>query len=202
MGTPDPARYLANLNNYRIQLQNDHVMSNYNQMLREKSDIDRIALQIRETQVRLNKMYNKMDFPDNEYIRTIKSMEAPGRLLSVVPTTDKNIYQMIINGQCLTNYGRNKDAILQPCNSGMQTSDSQKFYTTRILNPAHAASEMPGGILTDNTKIIYPYNIFRSNVSDKCVSIDGAGAVYLQNCSPNNIQQQWKISPNENICLQ
>jgi len=51
-----------------------------------------------------------------------------------------------------------------------------------------------------NSKNVYPFNIFRSKVNDKCLNITNDG-LSVDKCDLNSINQQWSISPNENICL-
>jgi hypothetical protein len=51
-----------------------------------------------------------------------------------------------------------------------------------------------------SSKNVYPFNIFRSKVNDKCLSINNDGLI-VEKCNLNNLNQQWSISPNENICL-
>jgi hypothetical protein len=118
-------------------------------------------------------------------------------MLSLVPLGDDE-YQIIINGDCLTVYGKDK-VLLKPCNTGLNISDSQRFATDRIQNPQHA-KYIYGKEPSAYKPIAYPYNIFRSKVTGKCLIFDNNNVI-LGECTPSNIKQQWKISPNENICL-
>ena len=52
-------------------------------------------------------------------------------------------------------------------------------------------------ISTDN---VYPYNIFKSLINDKCLTISNDGMT-VKYCNLNNIKQQWEISPDENLCV-
>jgi hypothetical protein len=89
---------------------------------------------------------------------------------------------------------------MQDCQTGLYTTDSQKFYTNRIYSDADAAKIM--GVSSDriNSKNVYPFNIFRSSANDKCLTIDNDGIGVAQ-CNLNNLNQQWSISPDENICV-
>jgi hypothetical protein len=51
-----------------------------------------------------------------------------------------------------------------------------------------------------NSKNIYPFNIFRSSINDKCLTINDEG-ISVESCNLNNLNQQWSISPDENICV-
>ena len=51
-----------------------------------------------------------------------------------------------------------------------------------------------------NSKNVYPFNIFRSKINDKCISINNDG-LGIEDCNLNSINQQWSISPDENICV-
>jgi hypothetical protein len=89
---------------------------------------------------------------------------------------------------------------LQDCQKGLYTTDSQKFYTNRIYSPQDAANIMHVSTESINSKNIYPFNIFRSNVNDKCLTIDNDG-ISVAPCNLNNLNQHWNISPDENICV-
>lgn len=138
-------------------------------------------------------------FPINQLIKTIKS-NYNSQYLSLF-ANDINKYGILVNDQCLTVNGLCKDEYcLQNCQNNLYTSDSQKFYTNRILsnNDVHRIMNIP--LDKVNSKNIYPFNIFRSTINDKCLSISNNG-ITLENCNLNNINQQWAISPNENICI-
>ena len=47
---------------------------------------------------------------------------------------------------------------------------------------------------------VYPFNIFKSTVNDNCLSINTNG-ISVEKCNLNKINQQWEISPDENICI-
>ena len=46
----------------------------------------------------------------------------------------------------------------------------------------------------------YPFNIFYSSVNNKCLSINNNG-ITIEPCNLNSKNQQWDISPDENVCV-
>ena len=106
-----------------------------------------------------------------------------------------------MNDKCLTVNGLCKDDFcLQNCQNNLYATDSQKFYTDRIYSADDITRIMKITKDKVSNKNVYPFNIFRSKVNDKCLSINNDG-LRVENCNLNNISQQWAISPNENICL-
>jgi len=139
-------------------------------------------------------------YPINKLIKTIKS-NYNSQYLSLIPDQNMNKYGILVNDKCLTVNGLCKDEFCTlDCQNSRYSSDSQKFYTNRIYTPYDAARIM--GTSPDNitTKNVYPFNIFRSASNDKCLAVNNDG-VYLENCNMNNINHQWNISPDENICV-
>ena len=50
------------------------------------------------------------------------------------------------------------------------------------------------------TKIVeYPYNLFKSDLTDQCLTIDDEG-VSVQDCLPDNDKQHFKISSEPLLC--
>jgi hypothetical protein len=140
-------------------------------------------------------------FPINEVIKTIKS-NYNSQYLSTI-TNDVNKYGILANDKCLSVSGtcaNGSPFCMQDCQKGLYTTDSQKFYTNRIYSSADAAQIM--GVSPDsiNTKNVYPFNIFRSSVNDNCLKVDNDG-IGVAPCDLNNLNQQWSISPDENICV-
>ena len=185
----------TNIRNNRIELENKYVSENYKKILNTKLDIDNLSSAIRIEQNKINKINNQLDYPNGSSIKTIKSANN-GTILSLNPVQDTDTYQININGQCLSIY--NKNIMIKPCQKGIIITDSQKFHTNRIMTPLHAKTVMNSDIYNHN--IVYPYNIFRDSMDGKCMTLNEDGDLILQKCNPNNILQQWKISPNENIC--
>lgn len=138
-------------------------------------------------------------FPINNVIKTIKS-NYNSQYLST-STNDINKYGVMVNDKCFTVNGLCKDEFcLQECQKDLYLTDSQKFYTNRIYSASDAANIMdvqPGQI---NSKNVYPFNIFRSSVNDKCLSINDDG-IGVEQCNLNLLNHQWTISPDENICV-
>ena len=138
-------------------------------------------------------------FPIDKLIKTIKS-NYNSQYLSLF-ANDINKYGILVNDKCMTVNGLCKDEFcLQNCQDSLYTTDSQKFYTNRVYSTDDVSRIMKITKDKVNSKNIYPFNIFRSNVNDKCLSINNDG-LSVENCNLNSINQQWSISPNENICV-
>ena len=138
-------------------------------------------------------------FPVDKLIKTIKSKYNSQYLSSF--TKDLGSYSIIVNDKCLTVNGLCKDEFCTlDCQKKINSSNSQNFTTNRIYNDSDAASIM--NISTDDiaSNNVYPYNIFRSSVNNKCLTMSDDG-ITVDTCDLNNIKQQWSISPNENICV-
>lgn len=146
-----------------------------------------------------NMKYIPETFPIDKLIKTIKS-NYNSQYLSLF-ANDQNKYGVLVNDKCFTVNGLCKDEYcLQNCQNNLYTTDSQKFFTQRVYSPEDVSRIM--NIPTDkvNSKNVYPFNIFRSKVNDKCLNITNDG-LSVERCDINSINQQWSISPNENICL-
>jgi len=138
-------------------------------------------------------------FPIDKLINTIKS-NYNSQYLSLI-TNDINKYGVLINDKCFTVNGLCKDEFCTTkCQNSLYTSDSQKFYTDRITSSDDIIRLMKIPKDNINSKNVYPFNIFRSKVNDKCLSINNVG-LGIEDCNLNSLQQQWSISPNENICI-
>lgn len=138
-------------------------------------------------------------FPIDKLIKTIKS-NYNSQYLSLF-ANDINKYGILVNDKCMTVNGLCKDEFcLQNCQDSLYTTDSQKFYTNRVYSADDVTRIMKIPKNKVSSKNTYPFNIFRSNVNDKCLSINNDG-LSIENCNLNSINQQWSISPNENICL-
>jgi hypothetical protein len=211
-------------NNYQSKLSDflnnyDELLTNtYNrQMINDNSEYQKLnqqfASNLNDT-VTLLKIKQGIDpipqtFPIDKVIKTIKS-NYNSQYLSVFPNdTNKNRdvdintnrYGILVNDKCMTVNGLCKDEFcLQQCQNNLYTTDSQKFYTDRINSSDDITRIMKIPKEKVSSKNIYPFNIFRSKVNDKCLSINNDG-LSVEKCNLNNIQQQWSISPDENICL-
>jgi len=138
-------------------------------------------------------------FPVDKLIKTIKS-NYNSQFLSTIPNNVNN-YEILVNDKCLTVKGLCKgEFCTQDCQKKLYTSDSQKFETKRIKSAYDAAKIMNVNVSKISSNNVYPYNIFTSLVNNNCLSINNDG-VTVEPCNLNNIQQQWQISPDENICV-
>ena len=179
---------------------NRHIISNnlgYHQL--NKQNISNLN----DTKILLSAKNNIQPIPDSfpidKLINTIKS-NYNAQYLSLF-SNEQNKYGVLVNDKCFTVNGLCKDEYcLQNCQNNLYTTDSQKFYTQRVYSPDDVSRIM--NIPTDkvNSKNVYPFNIFRSKVNDKCLNITNDG-LSVERCNLNSINQQWSISPNENICL-
>ena len=139
-------------------------------------------------------------FPIDKLIKTIKSNYNAQyvRLFA----NDINKYGVVVNDKCFTVNGlcKTDEYCLQKCQNTLYTSDSQKFSTDRINSADDISRLMKVPKENINSANIYPFNIFRSKVNDRCLSINNDG-IFLEDCNLNSIKQQWIISPDENICV-
>lgn len=193
-----------NLNNYHKQLtikkineENTYTKTKLQQIKNTINEIEKLKL--KQQQLKSNLLTQKLtqqNIPENGPIQSIKSLYNQ-QVISVLPITDPDTYQINLNNNCLTVYNRD-NVLLKDCQKNMNISDSQKFITKRIQNPADA--KLTFGKQSFNKNIIYPYNIFQSNLTNQCLTLNNDGEIILNNCSPDNINQHWKISPQQNSC--
>jgi hypothetical protein len=147
---------------------------------------------------RLISQSNIIEFPPDKPIKTIKS-NYNSQLLST-SFLDSNKYNIIANNKCLTVGGLcTGEFCLQNCQSGLYSSSSQRFKSERINNKFEAAKFMnvDKSYIMDNN--VYPYNVFMSDINNKCLTSVNGG-ITIDKCNLNNKQQQWLISPDDNIC--
>lgn len=203
------ANYQNNLANFVKNYSNTGVNA-YNQQLISDNTLYNSLINQYQTnynnsntllQLKNNMKPANSSFPINEVIKTIKS-NYNSQYLSTI-TNDINKYGILANDKCLSISGsctNGSPFCMQDCQKGLYTTDSQKFYTNRIYSNADAANIT--GVSPDriNTKNVYPFNIFRSSVNDNCLTIDNDG-IGVAPCNLNNLNQQWSISPDENICV-
>jgi hypothetical protein len=187
----------------------DQLIANtYNRQIIDNSSgyqklVNQISSNVNDSSTLLRQMSGlqpeQKTFPINQLIKTIKS-NYNAQYLSLF-ANDINKYGILVNDKCMTVNGLCKDEFcLQDCQNNLYTTDSQKFYTNRVNSSDDVSRIMKITKDKVNSKNIYPFNIFRSNVNDKCISINNEG-LSIENCNLNKINQQWSISPNENICL-
>ena len=179
------------------QIINEHKSEVYKY---NKTKMDQVLKSLQNNQIRMNNL--KRDKQElNDYIddnppniiNTIKS-NLNGEMLTVDPY-DLNAYQIQINDKCLTVYDDNK-YLLENCNTNGNRSDIQKFSTHRIrdmLTAKTITGKTPSKIAE------YPYNIFKSEVTGQCLTLDDEG-ISVQNCIPDNHKQHFKVSEQINYC--
>lgn len=172
------------ITNYNIQLMDNVLNEAQRNEVKSKKLLDE-ELERKQLMSRLEKP------PD--LVRAIKS-NYNGSILTTNPY-DLNAYQVQINDKCLTVYDDNK-YLLEKCNTKGERSDTQKFTTHRIKDIYNAKS-ITG---RNPTKIMeYPYSLFKSELTDQCLTIDDEG-VSVQDCLPDNDKQHFKISSEPLLC--
>jgi hypothetical protein len=199
--------YLDNINNF-AQKYSNLVVNTYNKQITNNEVVNNLLLKQFQSNYNDSKNLlkekrglepNTQSFPINELIKTIKS-NYNSQYLSLF-SNDINKYGVLVNDKCITVNGLCKDEYcLQDCQNSLYTSDSQKFYTNRIYSDDDVSRIMKIPKNKVNTNNIYPFNIFRSTINDKCLTINNDG-ISIDNCNLNSLSQQWSISPNENICV-
>jgi hypothetical protein len=199
--------YRNNLREFNKKYSDAYVNAYNQQMLSDNTSLNSLLGQYQANYDKSKMLVEKNNtliqtpktFPINEVIKTIKS-NYNSQYLST-SANDINKYGVMVNDKCFTVNGLCKDEFcLQECQKGLYVTDSQKFYTNRIYSSADAANIMGVQPNQINSKNVYPFNIFRSSVNDKCLTINDDG-VGIQPCNLNLLNQQWSISPDENICV-
>ena len=138
------------------------------------------------------------NFPVDKLINTIKS-NYNSQYLSTF-ANDINKYGILANDKCLTVNGLCKgEFCLLDCQNKLYSSNSQKFTSYRINSASDAANIMNVDYSKINTANVYPFNIFRYTLNNKCLTISDDG-ISVDKCNLNNKKQQWEISPDKNIC--
>lgn len=204
---PPPSNYDGNINAYQKKIDNviynlynsqlDNISIDYNNTLSKITANKNVLQDLKSKENELKPQITP--FPPDKLIKTIKS-NYNSQQLSLF-SNDMNKYGILVNSNCFTVNGLCKDEYcLQKCQNSLYTTDSQKFYTDRVASADDVARIMQVSKDKINSKNIYPFNIFRSSVNDKCLNINDDGLT-VENCNLNDIHQQWKISPDENICL-
>ena len=195
---------LTNYSNYYTNAYNQQILKDnlYNIDLLKNANnniIDSQTLVNLHNNLSMQKKTQVTKFPVNALINTIKS-NYNSQYLSTF-ANDVSNYGVMVNDKCLSVNGLCKDEFcLLDCQNSLYTSDSQKFNTKRINNDRDASRVMNVNINKISNKNVYPFNIFTSVVNNNCLTIDNDG-ITVDKCNLNNIKQQWKISPNENICV-
>jgi len=196
----DLAKFNDNYNKLDIDIHNRNVQKeqkkNLDLLQKTKTNLsisDKLKLMKQNLKPEIKK------FPNNKTIKTIKS-KYNSQYLSTFTNNNQN-YNILANDKCLTVRGLCKDEFcLLNCQNKLYSSNSQFFNTERINNEVDAAATMNVPVETISTDNVYPYNIFKSLINDKCLTISNDGMT-VEQCNLNNIKQQWEISPDENICV-
>ena len=127
-------------------------------------------------------------------IHSIKGVNN-NQILTVIPH-DLDSYKIQINDKCMTVYDDNK-YMLSKCDNSINSSDSQKKFKSERIYDIYNARLATN---KDVTKVSeYPYNIFKSKVSDHCLALNNDG-VSITKCNPDDDRQQFKISGDKNMC--
>ena len=137
-----------------------------------------------------------IQYPEGEYIKTIKS-KFNNQIISVInQSVDKSTYAINVNDKCV--YGYNDDYTLKPCSNTQNYIHPQYFDARNINNTAMEKKYMNSK--TGSKINPEPYTAFIHKSTQKCLSMDNGG-LYLSDCDSNNIYQRWQVSADENICL-
>lgn len=181
---------IGQIRNARVDYENKR-----RQNLRDQTERDKVkALELAKNREKMLMDQYKARFEkEPKIIKSIKA-NSNSQVLSTLPVSVDE-YQININGKCLTVHDDNK-YFLDNCNSSVKMGDSQLFSSKRI-HDMHMAKLDTGKDVT--TRAQYPYNTFRSKVTNNCLSLDNDG-VSVARCNPNDKRQQFKISGQETVC--
>lgn len=189
----DTSQYNMRIN----QIRNDRIAfeNKRRQNLRDQTERDKLkALELAKNREKmLMDQYRARFEEEPKLIKSIKA-NSNNQILSTLPV-NVDEYQININGKCLTVHDDNK-YFLDNCNSSVKMGDSQLFTSKRIYD-MHMAKLETGKDVTTISE--YPYNTFRSKVTNNCLSLDNDG-VSVSRCNPNDRRQQFKISGQETVC--
>lgn len=193
-------RLLGDQNSYRVriaEIENDIVEYNNSradelrqQVERDRKRIDKLTEIKRQHELEKIKLRNEKE---PKIINSIKGVNN-NQILTVIPY-DLDSYKVQINDKCMTVYDDNK-YLLSKCDNSFKSSDSQKFKSERIYDVYNARAATN----RDVTKVSeYPYNIFKSKVSNHCLALNNDG-VSIVKCNPDDNRQQFNISEDKNGC--
>jgi hypothetical protein len=136
-------------------------------------------------------------YPEGMDIKSIKS-KFNNQLLSIKKQPINDItYAISINDKCL--YGYDNDIELKNCANTNNYIHPQYFEARKINNISQEKKYMNGQHTTARQPESYTAFIHKS--TQQCLTVDNEGA-YMAPCNADNIYQRWKISPDENICLE
>lgn len=189
----DTSQYNMRIN----QVKNDRIKfeNKKRQNLRDQTERDKVkAMEFAMTREKmLMNEYKKRVDKEPKIINSIKA-NSNNQILSTLPVNVDD-YQININGKCLTVHDDNK-YFLDKCNSSVKMGNSQ-IFTAKRIHDMYSAKLDTGKDVT--TRSEYPYNTFRSKVTNNCLTLDNDG-ISVARCNPNDKRQQFKISGQESIC--
>jgi hypothetical protein len=134
-------------------------------------------------------------FPVDKSIQTIRSLHN-SQILSLIPQ-DRKYYKVQINDKCLSVTGDNRYDIKDCYDTGSSFA-SQLFYQIQINNDAETGKYL-GNIPSNPLVRKYPFSIFKSAVSDHCLTSSDEG-ISVEPPKVDDPRQCWLISPDINVC--
>ncbi len=134
-------------------------------------------------------------FPSDKYIQAIRSLHN-SQILTLIPQ-DQKYYKVQINDKCLSVLGDNKYDIRDCYDTGSSFA-SQLFYQIQINNDSEAGKEF-ANIPTNPLARKYPFSIFKSAVTDHCLTSSDEG-ITVEPPKVDDPRQCWLISPDVNVC--
>ena len=190
-----------NLEVYTLELEIETLQTNNNQLNSQIEEINNLSpfnLQSKLKKLKDLKYtltHNLTKYDAFEPFTTASSQYNSNQLAMNNINKNNKQYKILMNGKCLSSY-KAKDYKLTNCN---MDSNSQYFSPRLIQNKLQAKNINKDNVIPSD-KIKYPYYQIRSSLSNDCLLSDVDG-IKITPCSSNNIKQQWKISKNDNICI-
>jgi hypothetical protein len=190
-----------NLDVYNLELEIETLQTKNNQLNSQIEEINNLSpfnLQSKLKKLKDLKYtltHNLTKYDAFEPFTTASSQYNSNQLAMNNINKNNKQYKILMNGKCLSSY-KAKDYKLTNCN---MDSNSQYFSPRLIQNKLQAKNINKDNVIPSD-KIKYPYYQIRSSLSNDCVLSDVDG-IKITPCSSNNIKQQWKISKNDNICI-
>ena len=179
------------VNNLENTLQ-DSTMANYEEKENEqKLKLNRITGKVEE----LEKLQNKAYVGNSKEFNTIKSF-GDGQILSI-KNMKNDIYNVLVNGECLS-YNKRNNVEIQPCNS----SKNQQFKVNSVTD-----MNMYNDVITRNEQepvgefdgISYPFSMVNPVLhQSQCLTLNG-NSVGIKDCMNSN-KQRWEGLKNMKLC--
>ena len=162
----------------------------------EKEQQQRIKLnRITDKVKELEKIQNKAYVGDSKEFNTIKSF-GDGQILSI-KNMKNDIYNVLLNGECLS-YNKRNDVQILPCNS----SKDQQFKLNNITD-----MNQYNNVITGNDQepvgefdgVSYPFSMVNPVLhKSQCLTLNG-NSVGLKDCMNSN-KQRWEGLKNIKLC--